>query len=121
MNEFPLYPELPEDGKQEAQNLVDSFKEMLKKAANEVIGELYTDIVPYIETDSWGNYRNSLMDGFKNYSNRKIQGEDDFKEIRQAILKEHWDEIVVDLNNDLVQENFELKEQIEMMHRRNYE
>ncbi len=121
MNEFPLYPELPDEGKQEAQNLVDSFKESLKKAANEVIGVLYTDVIPHIETDSWANYRNSLMDGFKDYSNRKIQGEYDFKEIRQSILKEHYAEIINDLNTDLVNENFKLKEQIEMMHRRKYE
>lgn len=111
--EFPLYPELPTDGADEAQRLIDKFKAELKKAANEVIGELYCDVVMYIESDSWTNYRNQLMNGLKNYSNRKIQGEYDFKEIRQAILKEHKDDIINDLNQDMLAEIESLKKQLE--------
>lgn len=114
-NDFPLYPELPEDGKKEAQALIDNFKTELVKAAENAIGDLYCDVVEHIESDSWTNYRNHIMDGFKDYGNRKIQGEHEFKEIRQAIYREFRDEIIVDLNQDLVKENNDLKEQVEFL------
>ena len=121
MSDFPLYPELPEDGQEEAQKLIDKFKDDMKKAAEQVIGDLYCDVAVHIESDSWTNYRNQLMDGLKNYSNRKIQGEYDFKAIRQAIFKEYRAEIIEDLNQDMVSEIAALKRQIEIMsERRNY-
>lgn len=116
--EYPLYPELSEEGKKEAQQLISGFKELLKKAAEEVISTLYTDVVEYIETDSWRNFRNQIMDGFQNYNNRKIQSAYDFKEIRQAILKEHREDIIKDLNQDMVKEIESLKKIIELMHER---
>ncbi len=111
-NEFPLYPELPEDGKNQAQNLVNLFKGELIKAAEEAIGTLYCDVAMHIESDSWGNYRNQLMDGLRNYHHRSIQGEHDFKMIRKAIYEEFREEIIVDLNQDLVEENEGLKNHI---------
>ncbi|OEU68669.1 MAG: hypothetical protein BA863_16510 [Desulfovibrio sp. S3730MH75] len=117
MNEYPLYPELPEAGKQEAQRLVDKFKEQLKeqieKAAEDALSDLYCNIVPHIESDSWTNYRNAMMDGFKDYNNRKVQGEYDFKKIRKAIYKDFKEELVADLNQDLLDEVEKLKESLE--------
>lgn len=108
-NEYPLYPEISEIGKQESQKFIDQFKEKLKKVAEEVIGELYIDIPCYIESDSWSNFRNQIMDGFKNYNTRLKQNKFDFKEIRQQIFKEYRDDIIKDLNQDLIKENEELK------------
>ena len=116
MEDYPLFPELNEDGKNEAQKLIDDFKEQLRLAASDVLGTLYCDVAPHIESDSWTNYRNSMMDGFKNYGNRKIQGDHDFKQIRQAIFREFHDEIIQDLNQDLVEENKSLKDQIDRLH-----
>ena len=110
--EYPLYPKLLEGGAEEAQALIDKFKGELKSAADEVIGRLYCDVAPNIESDSWTNYRNQMMNGFRNYSNRSIQGDYDFKAIRQEIYKEFRDEIIIDLNQDLVKENEDLKEQL---------
>ena len=111
--EFPLYPPLAEGGAEEAQALVESFKIALTKAAEEAISALYTDIIPHIESDSWTNFRNDVIDGFKDYKNRKIHGEYDFKEIRQAMLRLHRDEIIEDLNQDMVKEIEDLKRQLE--------
>jgi len=112
-DEFPLYPDLPQAGVEEAEALVNKFKEQLKKAAEEAIGELYCDIAPHIESDSWTNFRNALMDGFRNYDNRHLQASYDFKEIRQAIFRDFRDEILEDLNQDLVEEIDRLKEQLQ--------
>ena len=114
-NDYPLYPELQEGGAEEAQDLINRFKEDLKKVADEVIGSLYCDVAPNIESDSWTNYRNQMMEGFRNYSNRNIQGDYDFKAIRQEIYKEFRDEIIIDLNQDLVKENEGLKEQVRFL------
>lgn len=111
--EFPLFPELPEAGAEQAQELIDKFKHELKLIANGVLGELYVDIAHHIESDAWNNYRNDMMAGFRNYGNRMIQGEHDFKTIRQEIYKEFRDEIITDLNQDLVNEVAELKANLE--------
>jgi len=113
MEDYPLYPELPEDGKLEAQKLIDGFKDKLKKAADEAITEMYCDVAVFIETDSWQNFRNKIMSGLKDYGNPKIRSDYDFKEIRQTIYKEFRDEIVEDLNLDLVEEISSLKKQLE--------
>jgi len=113
--EYPLYPKLTEQGEKEAQQIIDSFKEKISKVAEETIQELYCDVALYIESDSWSNFRNEIMDGFKNYDNRKIQSEYDFKKIRQAILKNHKEDIIKDLDKDLLLEIKNLKETIEFL------
>ena len=110
--EFPLFPELPEDGQNEAVKLIEKFKEELKKAANDAIGDLYCEIIPHIESDSWTNYRNFLMDGLQHYPNKRIQGTHDFKKIRQSILKEFRNDLIPDLNQDMAEEIESLKEQL---------
>lgn len=114
-DEYPLYPELSERGKQEAQKSIDNFKEKLSKAFEEVIGDFYVDIPCYIESDSWSNFRKQIMNGFKNYDNRLKQNEFNFKEIRQQIFKEYREDIIKDLNQDLVVENEELKKNYETL------
>jgi len=111
--EYPLCPELTEQGKEEAQKIMDSFKVKLSKLLDDVLGELYTDVSFYIESDHWSNYRNVLMNGFRGYKHGQTNHEYDYKELRQAIYKNHKEEIVKDLNQDLVEENENLKAQIE--------
>lgn len=111
--EFPLYPQLSEIGQQEAQKLIDAFKEQLIKVATEAIGDLYCDVPSYIESDSWSNFRNELMAGFQNYQTSKVQSSYDFKKIRAEIFKEFREEIIKDLDQDILQQNQELKLQIE--------
>ncbi len=114
--EYPLYPELTEQGKDEAQKIMDIFKPQVTKVVTdlleEVIGSLYCVVSYYIDSDHWTNYRNALMDGFKGYKQGKANHEHDYKALRQAIYKNHKEEIVKDLNQDLLEEIEKLKEQI---------
>lgn len=112
-DKFPLFPDLAPGGAEEAQALVDAFKIKLTKAAEEAISNLYTDIIPHIESDAWTNFRHDILSGIKNYRNRKIQSPYDFKEIRQAILRLHRDEIVNDLNQDMLERIAELEKQLD--------
>lgn len=122
--QFPLFPELQEGGAEAAQKMIDRFKEELEKVARNVIsetlGEFYSDMVTHIESDSWTNYRNELMQGFQNYGNRKIQGEHDFKEIRQSIFREFKDEIIDDLNQDNIERIKNLESQLESLWKSRY-
>ena len=117
-NEYPLYPTLSKEGEQEAQIIMNGFRNKLIKIAEETLSVLYVDVAEYIQSDSWGNFRNHIMDGFKDYNNRKIQAEYDFKEIRQAIYKEFKEDIDKDLNQDLLEEVAELKKRVEQMRER---
>jgi len=110
--DYPLYPELTEQGKIEAQKIMDSFKPKLAKLMDEVMGDLYTDVSYYVDSDHWTNYRNALMDGFKGYRGGKTNHEHDYKELRQAIYDNHKDEIISDLNQDLIKENDRLREYV---------
>jgi Holliday junction resolvasome RuvABC DNA-binding subunit len=109
--EFPLYPTLPEAGKKEAQKLISEFKVKLIKLTEEIIRDFYCDVVTYIESNSWSNFRRELLEGLMNYDNRKIQGKYNFKEIRHQIYKEYWDELIKDLNKDLLEKVEELEKE----------
>jgi len=117
--EFPLYPELSEQAQIEAQELMSRFttgvKKVIQSTVEDVVSEFYTNILPYIESDSWTNFRNEIMDGFKNYDNRKIQAEYDFKEIRKKIYEEFRDDLIKDLNQDLLKEIEDLKKSNEWL------
>lgn len=117
-NEYPFYPELTEAGKIEAQKLINKFKEDAKKALDNLLDDylnnVYCDIVPEIESDSWSNYRITIMDAFKDYNN-KDKREYDFKEIRQKIYSENKEQINKDLDQDNLKKIEELEKTIELM------
>lgn len=114
-NVYPLYPTLAPDAAQEAQALMDGFKLELEKLCSETLGRLYCDVTAYIESDHWTNYRTDLLAGLCNYGNRKIQASYDFAKIRKAIFTEFRAEIIDDLNQDMIKEIEDLKQQISNM------
>lgn len=119
MSEYPLYPTLSEEAQKEAVELIECFKEKLKKAAEGVISDLYVNVMPYIESDSWGNFRNQLLDGLSNYRNRKVQAEYDFNKIRKAIFEQFRDEIMKEMPEELKAENEQLKQELKWTRERN--
>ena len=108
--EYPLYPKLQDEGEKEAVQVLNAFVKKIKKAAEEAVRDFCVEALPYIESDSWTNFRNEIMDGFRNYNNRKIQDNYDFAEIRKSIYKEFRDDIIADLNQDNLKEIKKLKE-----------
>lgn len=121
-NEYPLFPELTEQGKQEAQELMNKFEKKLKEKALEIMrdvaSEFYCDILNEVESDHWTNYRSKLLKGLCNYSNKQKQGSYDFDRIRKAIYENHKEEIVKDLNQDLLAEIEDLKRQLKRAYER---
>lgn len=115
MKENLFYPELSEAGKREAQEYINNFKKKLLDVVNEVVGDVYCNIVHDIESDSWSNFRNQIMEGYRYYRDGKINHRYDFSAIRKAILEEYREEIIDDLNQDNLEEIENLKERIEYL------
>lgn len=123
MENYDFYPELTEQGKEEAQLLMSSFKvkakEVLENLIDDYCGRFYCEIVPEIGSDSWQNFRNKVMDGYKDYRNKEIRNYD-FKEIRQKLYKENKAEIDKDLNQDNLDKIKDLERTIEILQQRHY-
>ena len=121
-NKYTLFPELSEQGKQEAQELMNKFEKKLKEKTLEIMGdiacEFYCDILNEVESDHWTNYRSKLLKGLCNYSNKEKQGSYDLDRIRKAIYENHKEEIVKDLNQDLLAEIEDLKRQLKRAYER---
>jgi len=115
MKNYPFYPKLSEEGEKESQKIINDFKSKISKIAEESIEKLYCDSALYIESDSWANFRNQIMDGFKNYNNSKIHEQYNFKAIRAEMFKDFREEIIVDLNQDIFNENEQLKKDVEYL------
>ena len=109
--EYPLYPELSDQGRTDAIALIEAFKKSMAKVADDALSDLYCDVLPHIETDAWTNFKNMLLDGLCDYGNRKKYPYD-FKKIRTAIFEQFREEIIADLNQDMVEEIASLKEQL---------
>lgn len=103
------YPHLGEEGVEQFKAIIDSAKTEIVKAAEGAISDLYVDIGAYIESDAWCNVRNSILDDLTAYLDKH-----DNKRIRNAIFRDHHDEIISDLNADLVAENESLKDSLAM-------
>lgn len=114
-NEPTIYPTLPESAQAEVQALIDTFKETMRRACEATLSTLYTDVALWIESDAWGNFRNSVVSGMSAYGDPKIRESYDFVKIRQAILVEHRAEIIEDLNQDMVKEIERLKSHIQWL------
>ena len=106
---------LSEVAKAEAQAFIEHFKKKLIGICEDVIGELYVNIMPYIESDSWCNFRNQVVSELQGYGKGKLVSEYDFELIRKAILNQHREEIIKDLNQDMVEEIKILKKEIERL------
>ena len=113
--EHMFFPELTDQGKQEAQDLMIKFEKTLKESAKQIMSEFstefYYDILSEIESDQWTNYRTKIVTAICDYGNKKNMSYD-FDRIRKSIYRHHKEEIVKDLNQDLIEEIIKLKKQI---------
>lgn len=86
----------------EAQSHIDKFRHKMKEIAEECLGEIYVNITPYIETDSWTNYREALRIELQHeykYSNFKQDWAVDF---RRAVFVENREEISKLIESDIL-------------------
>ena len=108
--EYPLYPELPEEGAEQVQNLVNRFKGELIKVAEATISDMYCDVTPHVESDHWMNYRNHMEAGL--IWRPEAIGQHRFKELRDKIYEEHKEEFEKQIQCERIDE---LNKRIESM------
>lgn len=86
----------------EGQAFIDKFREKMKAIADETLGELYVNIMPYIETDTWTNYREELrLELEHEYKYSKFK-EDWAVNFRRAVFVENREEISKLIEQDIL-------------------
>ena len=75
LKKYPFYPELTDEGKQQAQDLMIKFEKTLKESATKIISDFTTDfyceVLHEIESYHWTNYRTKIVSAICDYSNKK--------------------------------------------------
>ena len=92
----------PNKLQKEAQEFIDKFRLKMKDISEEILGEIYVNIGPYIETDQWVNYREALrieLEHEYKYSNFKSDWATNF---RRAVFVENREEISKLISEDIL-------------------
>jgi hypothetical protein len=112
---------LSERGAEEAQAVIDDLKsqakEALGKIVEDVIGEAYTNVSTWIDSDSWHNHRQNVVESVCGHGSRSGLTETENRKIREAILEHHRDELIHDLNQDALAEIKSLKQDLRLLRR----
>lgn len=94
----------------DAQDFMNSFRIKIKDVIDETLGELYVNIMPYVETDSWTNYRESLRTELEHeYKYTKFKN-DWAVNFRRAVFVENREEISKLISADILKRIKELED-----------
>jgi hypothetical protein len=108
-----MLPKVGEEERTTEERLVAEFADKLKKLTYEIMGQLETDYLPYIETNLIFNERQeiakAIADKWRGPHNRYVLNDHEAKQIRARILEEHRNEIITELNQDSLAEIERLK------------
>lgn len=86
----------------EGQAFIDRFRAKMEKIAEETLGQIYSNVMPYIETDTWTNYREELrleLEHEYKYSKFKETWASNF---RRAVFVENREEISKLISQDIL-------------------
>lgn len=81
---------------------IEKFRSRMKAIADETFGELYVNLMPYLETDTWTNYREALrleLEHEYKFSNFKQDWATNF---RRAVFVENREEISKHIEQDIL-------------------
>lgn len=86
----------------DSQNYIDKFRLRMKDVVDEIFGELYVNVIPYIETDAWTNYREALRIELEHeYKYTKFK-DDWATNFRRAVFVENREEISKLIEQDIL-------------------
>lgn len=100
----------PDKLAKEAQEYIDVFRLRMKDIADETLGELYCKIIPYVDTDTWTNYREALRIELEHeymFSKFKQPWATNF---RRAVFVENREEISKLISEDILKRIKELED-----------
>lgn len=105
-------------------DLLDLFKDRMKKVADSVLSDFYCDVLNYATTDAHTNYHNFLRDEFKESFIKEIATEYAHyswaHSIRIKLLEEYPEVLRNKIIDDLQGRIKSLEEHIEQLRNRNY-
>lgn len=104
---------LSEREQNQAEELLQSFANRMRDLADEVIGEVYVELLPYIATDTWSNVRTRFVSDLTTYPQICEHSKFDAKELRKSMLAEYHDEIVNDTIEDLQEQIEDLRDRLD--------
>lgn len=91
-----------EDLKNEAEQVLNSFKDKMNKIAEETMADITCKYIPHIENDAWTNYRESLRSDLEHlYVTDRFRA-DWATNLRRRIFQENREEMTALLNKDLL-------------------
>lgn len=109
---------LSPEGEKEFEQYIELAKTKMRKACEEILGEIYIKLPDWIESDSWMNFRNTAFDALRDYPKLNKY---DAQKIRESILANHREQIIADLNQDNLTQIKHLEDRIEAIYAlRNY-
>ena len=77
----------------DAEEFLLKFKSRMKAVAEEVMGDLYVNCLPYIETDAWTNYREKLRLELEHEYKFSTFKQEWAQKFRRAVFVENREEI----------------------------
>lgn len=102
----------PAELDKQGQSYMDTFKKKMKALCEEILGDVYVDLMPHIESDTWTNYRNVLRDEYEyELKNSKFKSEYAVR-FRKVIFQENRKEMAELINQDLLEENKKLNKRL---------
>lgn len=108
------FPMLSEEGEKQAEQFINSFKKKMKDCADEILGEIYVNLIPHIQTDAWMNYRNDMRSELEREyfkTNDWLKSEEIWAcNLRKAFYKQFKDELIDARVKDLEKEVAKYKE-----------
>lgn len=109
-------PELNEESIKKADEILSIFrnriKDIIDNEVDMVMTSIYCDVLPYIESDVFENFRMQIINGIIYDTPNKIY-DYNYRKIRDKIFEEHKDELIPALNQDLLDKVKELEKQIQ--------
>lgn len=86
----------------EATLAIEGFKSQMKDIAEQAIGNLYVNVIPYLETDAWTNYRESLRLDLEHEYKFSTFRQDWATNFRRAVFVENRDEMADLISADIL-------------------
>jgi hypothetical protein len=86
----------------DAQDFINKFRIKMKDISEEILGEIYVNVGPYVETDQWTNYRESLrleLEREYKFSTFKKEWATNF---RRVVFVENREEISKLISDDIL-------------------
>lgn len=101
----------------EGQAFIDKFRKKMKDISEEILGEVYVNCMPYLETDTWTNYREALRSELEHEYKYTRFKEEWAVNFRRAVFVENREEISKLIEKDIlkrIKDLEDIKQEFEM-------